>query len=614
MQKKITGLMIILFVFAIGISQAQVNKRYVAKKAAVYTGLEQGNPNAEVISYNTTSHLLPTQSPVGDLMFNFNPTNLWSGYDYPSNGTAHLIWADTTNPMNIHAVYMWSSELGPNFTDRTCQYLYSFDGGASWLNTGQVPPSGNRSGYCVVDGYYSSGIALVGCHTFNGSNPDTRAMLYKDDDVGAGTFSTEWDPGEPATGQAIWPRVAVINDDNVALAASENQQADSLYVNFYNTTNGWAGWQSFPGDQAETYSWAVSEDGSRVGLLYSGNVALYGNVYFVETTDYGVTWNDGDPPYLVWETTLNQDSITMGCLRGLDLVYLGDSPCATFEVAGVTSTGLYADYPSSIYFWNPSINGGVPFSIADSSSVPFNTHWYYTSPANTIEAFTPICRPAIGKSARQNALFVGFVATTPYYYGDTTSNNVESYYAGWFTYSLDSGATWTDPVQFTPDSMDNHLQDNRFVSIAKISPVQDSICTVQMMIQPDSIPGSQVQYPAFTPKISATEYNVTVDVTLPYTVGVSSGTVTPYSYSLQQNYPNPFNPTTTINYSLAKRSNVVLKVFNMLGQEVATLVNSQQAGGSHSIDFDASKLASGLYIYKLEAGDFTMAKKMMLLK
>ena len=58
-------------------------------------------------------------------------------------------------------------------------------------------------------------------------------MLYKDDDVGAGTFSTEWDPGEPATGQAIWPRVAVINDDNVALAASENQQADSLYVNLF---------------------------------------------------------------------------------------------------------------------------------------------------------------------------------------------------------------------------------------------------------------------------------------------------------------------------------------------------------------------------------------------
>jgi hypothetical protein len=87
-----------------------------------------------------------------------------------------------------------------------------------------------------------------------------------------------------------------------------------------------------------------------------------------------------------------------------------------------------------------------------------------------------------------------------------------------------------------------------------------------------------------------------------------------FTYNLDQNYPNPFNPSTKISFTIAQRSNVTLKVYDMLGREVATLINSVQPAGSHSINFDASKLASGLYIYKITAGNFTASKKMMLLK
>ncbi|RMG61008.1 MAG: T9SS C-terminal target domain-containing protein [Calditrichaeota bacterium] len=87
-----------------------------------------------------------------------------------------------------------------------------------------------------------------------------------------------------------------------------------------------------------------------------------------------------------------------------------------------------------------------------------------------------------------------------------------------------------------------------------------------------------------------------------------------YTYKLVQNYPNPFNPTTTIQYSLAQRSQVTLEVFNTLGQRVATLVNGFQSAGNHSIQFDASSLASGIYFYVLNAGDFHSVKKMVLLK
>jgi hypothetical protein len=86
------------------------------------------------------------------------------------------------------------------------------------------------------------------------------------------------------------------------------------------------------------------------------------------------------------------------------------------------------------------------------------------------------------------------------------------------------------------------------------------------------------------------------------------------TYKLNQNYPNPFNPTTTINFILAKASDVKLTVYNVLGQKVMTLVDSHMGEGNQSIVFDASKLTSGVYFYRLDAGSFSSVKKMMLLK
>jgi hypothetical protein len=85
-------------------------------------------------------------------------------------------------------------------------------------------------------------------------------------------------------------------------------------------------------------------------------------------------------------------------------------------------------------------------------------------------------------------------------------------------------------------------------------------------------------------------------------------------YSLEQNYPNPFNPSTKINFSIPVQSNVELTVFNILGQKVATLVNESLKAGNHSVTFDASKIASGMYFYRIEAGQFASTKKMLLMK
>ncbi len=100
------------------------------------------------------------------------------------------------------------------------------------------------------------------------------------------------------------------------------------------------------------------------------------------------------------------------------------------------------------------------------------------------------------------------------------------------------------------------------------------------------------------------------------TTGVSFVNIASHasSYSLEQNYPNPFNPATTIEFSISKLSIVNLKIYDLLGREGETLVNGEMTAGMHAVQFDATRLASGIYFYRLQAGSYTATKKLVLVK
>lgn len=117
------------------------------------------------------------------------------------------------------------------------------------------------------------------------------------------------------------------------------------------------------------------------------------------------------------------------------------------------------------------------------------------------------------------------------------------------------------------------------------------------------LPASYLSYRAFKFDWDTTVTSIT-----------NSGNNSPELYSLNQNYPNPFNPTTSISFSLPKSGNVTLKVYDIMGREVAEIVNSQLQAGNHEINFNAKNLSSGIYIYKLETDNFTASKKMILMK
>jgi hypothetical protein len=117
-----------------------------------------------------------------------------------------------------------------------------------------------------------------------------------------------------------------------------------------------------------------------------------------------------------------------------------------------------------------------------------------------------------------------------------------------------------------------------------------------------------------TGKYSYRLKQIDLDGSFTYSNEIEVDLTLPQSFSLEQNYPNPFNPTTSIKYQVSNISNVSLKVYDIIGNEIATLVNEIQPAGIYEVNFNASSLPSGVYFYKLQASSFSETKKMLLMK
>lgn len=130
----------------------------------------------------------------------------------------------------------------------------------------------------------------------------------------------------------------------------------------------------------------------------------------------------------------------------------------------------------------------------------------------------------------------------------------------------------------------------------------------------DIIPGQYIDNLSFLGippfSIPGLETKLTNDIV----VSIPADNAKPESFALHQNYPNPFNPSTVINYQLPVSGKATLKVYDVLGNEVATLVNEEKPAGTYEINFDASRLTSGIYFYSLKTGSFVETKRMVLLK
>lgn len=599
---KLTALLITVLLIGFSATLAQDARSIVQPRIAI-TGDEISEPsqNTDVFTADPVSF---GQVNSGSLVWTVNNiTDRQTGYDLQSNGSTQQVWADINNPGYVHAVFTNSQQTAA-WTDRTCLYFGTTDGGANWFELGGVPVNNGttgRSGFPAIIGT-SDGRAVISNHN-NADQTATRATVFIDNSFFEYSF-TNYDPGATSGGEAIWPRLTALANDDLVLAASVNGGTGFAV----NTWSGgvFAGWQAHQGDQAETYSLAVSE-GQKVGLAYLGETAGVDNrdVFYKGSTDGGLTWSN---PVKIWDADETQTEF-QGGLRSLNVNFYGEDPCVVFEIGWLTATGYFPGREAEVRFWSPLINEGVSKVIADSNSVPYYPNY------GVADVQFPIGRPVIGRSQKHDYLFVAFLATTGDYWPGSGSADSTAYFSGWFMQSTDGGENWTAPEKFTPYPPEAPLRDFRYVSIAPVNPVQpvpdDDIITVHIVMQGDTIPGSNVNgmVPAL---VSAQYYHFTTEILV--VVPSNDDEIIANNFNLEQNYPNPFNPSTTINYSLAERSDVSLKVYDVLGNEIATLVNTSQEAGQHNVTFDASKLSSGLYIYTLNTGNFTSSKKMMLLK
>jgi len=577
MLKKATSFIMIALLFL------SVNSSYsrddIKRQKIALDGSEIGQPNAKVSHITTDDSYPSVTTSFGRATF--VPFGAASFYDLQSNGSPAQVWQDPLTPANVHCVFMNQS---PFSGTRQVIYYFSNDRGATWGLVGNVTES--RGGFPAIRGL-NTGAAAVALHTDAGGGT-TRTQLFIDVGPGFGAFA-RCDPGGIGTSFGIWPRLTVTSTNRTVFISSVSGSAITA-TNTMTPPCNLTGYVEFPSDQAEAYTLAVAQNGT-IGNAYIVDDAVdQGSVRYRESNDNGVTW--------VNEITIFQgtQADSTGCLRGVDMTFIGNVPFVTFSIDRILGTGFFPTLPSKIAVWSPTVNGGVYKIVASEANVP-----YFPNTGLQDGVFTPLCRPVIGRSLTGNALFLAMNAATGVAAADSNR-----YFATYFTYSANAGVTWSVPERITPAAP---LKDWRYVSISPTSPQVGQLWQVQMVCENHNYAG------AFSPNEPPGPSDF-VGIVMDVIVGINTiSNVVPGDFSLAQNYPNPFNPTTSIRFDIKKSGNVSLKVYNTNGIEVATLVDNEVLSpGTKEISFDGANLNSGAYFYTLSAGDYKETKKMMLIK
>ena len=196
------------------------------------------------------------------------------------------------------------------------------------------------------------------------------------------------------------------------------------------------------------------------------------------------------------------------------------------------------------------------------------------------------------------------------YPGDGGASTAPKYYTDiYYVMSADGGVTFSEPMMLAGEADRSDVYP--YAAANGLELLESGDYRLHYVYMVDVVPGTSL----FAGENSASNDSYWVydsmDLTL---VSVDDNQLTVDNFQLAQNYPNPFNPTTKISYSVAEQTMVTLKVYDVLGKEVATLVNDVRPAGQYDVSFNAANLATGMYIYKLQAGDFVSSKKMMLVK
>lgn len=552
------------------------------------TGKRKGAYEQPFIESTTTRDIPSRPMPPDDLLHNRplvgTSTSLTGWYDYQSNGGA--VQEIRVNPANgnIHVTRLTAFDSTASTLDasRRVAYAMSSDGGSTWDNFSSLYVPARRGGFPTITLGTAdfAGAPIIADHSVIGSG-GVQATIFIDFPEGGGQFAEITPPSGFGSDEAIWPYVASASDGSVIMAASRSTAATA----FYARTADFISWSPLTQVTQVTQSggrYPVQANGTgRVGILYntSNGTAALGN-WWLESTNNGVSWST---PVNIFSQRF-EGADTLNSYVHCDFVYNGNTPLFVFSEY---SAGANSDR-EDIVFWSQATG----FRVA----VPYDPTKYFVDPINQRFHGLSLGWPSIGLSG--NTIVVAFQAFQQDV--DSTASHRYQYSDVWFTQSNDGGLTWTPAQNIT----NTQFVDERYPSVSKWNaPGQANMVWIQKN------KSGLYAFPGGADTVRTTQMYYKHIL-----AGVKTGGGTPSSFQLEQNYPNPFNPATKINYTVDKAGPVSIKVYNTLGQEVATLLNQNLQPGSYQVTFDGSALASGMYIYKMTAGSFSQSRKMVLTK
>ena len=507
-------------------------------------------------------------------------TTLSGFYDIQTNNTCQYI---RVNPANgkMHVVYMVADDSVVINAARRTAYAFSSNGGLTWNNFSQIRIPARRSGFPSLDLLRgpNAGLPVIVNHS---NTPYVQSIPFVDSPEGSGAFSELSAPPliQSGTDEPIWPDVAGVSDGSIALAGM-SQIGCRIYVTLTSNFSTYSPWQGPPiSDCSSRYILEANDSGS-IGLVYtaSGSVRLYSSVVG------SLTWRDT----IIIPSPIVIGSDTFAIWGSIDFVYLNNQPVVVMALQKINRP--LSNDGAAIGFWSRATGVvlAVPRNavqgIVDSLTRPQSRH-------------LSMGYPVIGISGQY--IVVGFQA----FMRDTSAHGF-NYSDVFWTFSIAGGRNWFHPENLT----NTQLLDERYPSISRWNHGGPSMVEANMVWQEDSEPGSHITDGATVSRSKQVFSRRSIIWN-----SAAENDQQPYEFSLRQNYPNPFNPTTEIRYQISEVSRVTLKVFDVLGREVATLVNEAKAPGKYEIQFDASNLSSGVYYYQLRAGSFVATKKMLLIR
>ena len=521
-------------------------------------------------------------------------------FDYVTNGknaTNIIVLGDT-----IIVSYFGADSTDPTgTTSRVAFYIFSVDGGTTWSTPLAASTLPTRSAYpdvFAVFGPFGRSVAITGRYY---STAGSRGGGFYDPFFGLGGFLRAYVPDDG--------RDYFSADLGGGYLGGLSSSTDSVYFHKFHFEDTTFSGKTFVGPPVANVRYQLNADasGNNLFAMWWNSTAGSETMQYKTSSDGGTTWSSLG----ALQTSLGLNGVingdTCGPWFGMDIAYKpGTSDAfATWSTLYPTGTGMTAGFQQGckILMYSPNLNGGIPVEVAGRINMTIiSNQTQFENRAALSVGVTPVSHPSIAFSDDGSALACFFSAFQP---GDSLDGfNFNDIYV---TYSYNGGANWT-----TPENLTNTADwDELYPSVSEVGNLHSgNTYDWNVHYQATMGPGCQ-SFTDNAPVYRVFEIYQKITVT-----GIKeiTGNI-PDAFSLYQNYPNPFNPSTSIKFDVLNNSNITLKVYDVMGREIATLIDNEAVSpGTKEIDFDASDLSSGIYFYTLTAGDFKATKKMMLLK